>query len=355
MIPKDHGKKNKLSASQNEGQGEVGDVQESSSRRGVGQSWDTAKEAGEKSQLFGAGGETDGTQASLINTTANRMLEDEAALYGQGERAMDENKFNRSHANANVEFNYSQYKDGAHRLAPGGEGRRRTTFLKDAGLSSGDYNLKIDPRQETFDRTTQALGAIYGTIYKKKERANTGYNDGLTNRPQEANPFMMDKSMLKASEQDAGKDDEQTGLGAEPMMEGEADSDDEDLYYDNGAPYAEKDHINQVAMDAQTGLRRVNMKSSQSQMLARSASKDSINEAYNEANSAYARVLREYYNHAYMTKDDRKDTLTMLRNPMSRYQAAQVGVGDVSRKTVRGYKTRRGGSASKLNMHLVGV
>lgn len=311
--------------------------------QGVGLSWQ--KKGEDKDQIFGAGGPQDGTALSLVSTSANAMLEDEAALYGQGDRTIDENEFTRSHANANTEFNFSQYKEGAARFNPGL--LRAKTALEGAGLSSGDVLLRVDPAQQMVDRTMQALGGIYGSIYKNEERANLGYNDGLTNIQDAPNPFLMNKPMNLTDT----ANDERAGMNGEPVEEGVDDND----YYDLHAPYEDPANVEQIARQAKTGLRRVNMKKSQAKLMEQGARKMDMEEAYNEANSQYARVLRAYAPHGYLTEKDRSDTLSILRNPTSRFQASQVGVNELSSKTSKGFKTKKAKTGSKLAGHLVGI
>lgn len=313
------------------------------STRGVGMSW-SSEAPGERDQIYGAGGEQDGTAASIVNTTANRMMEDEAALYGQGERTIDENKYARSHANANTEFNFSQYKTGAERLMSGAR-PRAVSPLEEAGLAGGDLLLKVDPKSKTIDTTMQALSGIYGGIYKQRNERSQAFGDGAVTNPMAPNPFLMTKSMDLT---DGGDNEERAGMN-DPAEE-------EEEYYETTAPYEDPSHVKRVAMDSQNGLRRVNMKTSQSTLVQRGAKKEEMEDAYNEANSQYARVLREYSDHAYLTQKQRKENLDILRNPTSRFQASQVGVGDLSRKTAKGYRSKRKNSqASKLGGQLVGV
>lgn len=312
-----------------------GDPQQGFSRRAVGHTWKYST-AADMPLLFGAGGEQDGATA-LVQTFANRQKEDELALHGQGERTLDENRYQRNAANANTEFNFSQYKTGALKSENTSQFPGEAKMTLTEGLSSGDYNLRVDPYSSVFDQTTQAMGAIYGGVYK----LNAGNNTDGTVEKLGANPFRGKQTK------------NETNPVAITQMEEEDDGYDIDYYYQD--PYYEPGAEEAVNENRETGLRRVNIRSSQKRQLERVGQADDIMKAYEDANTAYASTMKEHFKQAYMSSEEREETLDRLRFPTSKYNSSQFGVNDVSRETEKAYKGKRHKAPNKLNAVLVGV
>lgn len=310
-----------------------------SSRRGVGHQWKRAY-GSDMPTLFGAGGEQDGVSA-LIQTFANRQKEDELALHGQGERTLDENRFQRSMANANSEFNFSQYKTGASYSENTTQypGDQKVTLTE--GLASGDFNVHVDPYAAIVDQTTQAMGAIYGGVYK----LNGGNNTDGTVEKMGRNPFQHTKAK--------GDKDDASNMPIVTEEEATEDGYDIDYYYND--PYYEDGAEEAINENKETGLRRVNIRSSQKRQLERVGQSEDIMKAYQEANDAYAQTVKEHFKGAYRSQEDREETLERLRNPTSKYSSSQYGVNDVSRDTEKAYKGKRHHAPNKLNATLVGV
>lgn len=306
------------------------------SRRGVGHAWKVSQ-GNDMPTLFGSGGHEDGGSA-LIQTFNNRQKEDELALHGQGERALDENRFQRSMANSNPEFNFSQYKTGSSRSenTTAHPGEMKMTLTE--GLSSGDYNIHVDPYASVVDQTTQAMGAIYGNVYK----LNSSSNVDASVEKMGSNPFQAKSSKPKGGDSTIATE-----------MEDKDDGYDIDYYYQD--PYYEEGAEEAINENAETGLRRVNIRSSQKRQLERVAQSDDIMAAYQAANDSYASTVKEHFKGAYHSKEEREETLDRLRYPTSKYGSSQYGVNDVSRDSEKAYKGKRHNAPNKLNAVLVGV
>lgn len=304
------------------------------SRRGVGHEWKIVGSGENYSRLFGAGGHLDGSVA-LIQTFANKQKEDEVALHGNGDDTIDSNRYQRNMANANSEFNFSQYKSGA----PYDEAKKGENFTvrNTDGLASGDNCLKIDPYSDVVDMTSQAVGALFGEVYK-----DTGTNDSQMG----VNPFMH-------VSKNTGGDDAEYDDDMHAEVEDE-DGYDIDYYYDEPY-YDQKNAERQVQEDLNTGLRRINMKTTQGRQLQKVATKKDIMDAYQSVNDQYATTMQQYMRGTMLNVDEKKQRRDMIRQPLSKYQTSQYGVGDVSRSMSKKYKTKVGEGTTKLNAILVGV
>ena len=308
-----------------------------SSRRGVGHGWKNGDNR--MPVLFGGGGHQDGVSA-LIQTFSNRQVEDEATLHGNGADAIDQNRYTRNQSNANTEFNFSQYKTGAMHTQRDGifPGEGKVTVANTDGASSGDMMLRVDPYSDILDMTTQAVGAIYGNVYKMGGVSTTTNKMGV-------NPFRGGGE----------KEDEAKADTTQATMEDEEDDDGYDLNYYFDSEYHEgQSAADKVQEDFDTGLRRVNMKTSQGRQLEAVASKTDIIAAYQAANDQYAQVLKDHMGKAHLSMDDRQIALEKLRPSNSKYRSAQVGVTDMSRETAKRFRKSKDQS-TKLNTMLVGV
>ena len=310
------------------------------SRRGQGHGWKNGYDH-QMPLLFGSGGHADG-ETALIQTNSNRQVEDEAALHGNGADAIDSNKFQRNQANANVEFNFSQYKTGAVHSQRGktlpGEGM--FTVATTDGAVSGDTTLRVDPYAAIVDATSQALGAVYGSVFRA-EQANQDRGPVLG-----VNPFQHRLEKTKEKDEEAKAPIEATTM--------EEDDKENDYYFDE-TYHAGKAAEESIQDDFDTGLRRVNMKTTQGRQLAAVATKEQITSAYQQANDQYAQVVKDHMGKAYLQNDDRTDMLSKFRTNTSKYQASQMGVGSVSRERSKYFHSKKGEGTTKLNTILVGV
>jgi len=314
------------------------------SRRGAGFRWKNGTDH-HMPLLFGAGGPQDGISA-MVQTFANRQIEDSVALHGNGDDAIDQNRYQRNQSNANTEFGFSQYKSGAMHSQRGkaqpGEGL--FTVGSTDGLYSGDMTLRVDPYADIVDLTTQAIGASFSGVYESNKSGVSSMTDGQMG----VNPFRAIKK--------GGKEDKPDVDMKGPISQVEEEEDGYDLdYYFDEPYYQAKEAEKEVERDFDSGLRRVNMKTSQGRQLERVATKEQILSAYQEANNSYAQVLKDHMGKAYITTEDKTETLEKLRQPNAKYQANQMGVGDISRDTANAYKSKTGKGTHKLNTLLVGV
>lgn len=312
-------------------------------RRGVGHVWKNGPNA--MPTIFGSGGHHDGSSA-LIQTFANRQIEDSCALFGNGDDAIDSNRYQRNQANANTEFNFSQYKSGAQHA------QRNTVFPGEGlftigstdGLWSGDTRIRVDPYSDMVDMTTQAVGAVYGGVYKSDNDATQ--RGAVLGK----NPF-SNRSTETPNESDEAKADTNQAYAEVE----EDDGPDLDYYFDS--EYKEgQEAINNVQNDFDTGLRRINTKTSQGRQLEAVATKASIMEVYQKANDSYAQVVKDHMGKAHLNQEQKQDIVGKLRSETSKYQSTQVGVNSISRERSKYYKGARGKTTTtKLNTLLVGV
>lgn len=306
------------------------------SSRAVGYSWKISS-ADDVPKLFGSGGWHDGATA-LIATYKNTQVEDSIALHGNGERVIDENIHSHNIANANTEFNFSQFKSGALTYAD-----PEPRFNVTQTVSSGDIALKVDPYSSAFDETSQALGNIMNPKYKLNGKSEADQaNDQRTG----INPFFG--SINAIPKQDKF---EAQGIGnPEPTME---DEENISYYYNDG--FFDDNAVESINRNMESGLRRVNIKTSQSTQLERVAQKEDIMKAIQDANDNYANILRDHFSDVYRSTEQADETRESLRQPSSKYYASQMGVNDVSRDSEKSYKRRKHKTPTKLNSMLISV
>lgn len=322
-------------------------TREETSRRGVGHGWKNINNT--PPSLFGSGGHRDGATA-MIQTFANRQVEDEAALHGNGDDSIDSNRYHRNQSNANTEFSFTQYKSGALHSQRGkvlpGEGMM--TIGSTDGLYSGDTMIRVDPYSDMIDMTVQAVGAVLGNVYKDDDTNTQSFGPKVGK-----NPFKGGKtSAQKRSDEDKVSADMH---GPTTQQEDEEDGFDIDYYFDDTYYEGEKAE-KAVKKEYDSGLRRINTKTSQQRQLNQVATKEQIMSAYQSANDQYAQVLQDHMGGAYLDQEGKVDLLEKLRPENSKYQASQVGVNDLSRSRSKAYKgTRHNRGTTKLNAMLVGV
>lgn len=305
------------------------------SRREVGHEWVTSS-AVKQPQLFGAGGEQDGSPA-LIQTNKNRQIEDEIALNGTGDRQIDENIYQRDLANANEEFNFSQFKhgatDGVQNLITGPLVSVRTT----QGATAGDIYIKNDRSQAMVDVTSKALGDITGRLYKNQ---NPFYpKDGGAQIA--VNPF--------ASTETLNPDFESTERPIEEDTEAQfQDANDEDFYF--YTPYYDEKAEGALKINANTGLRQLNTRQNSKRQLARATAKDAYIKTYTDAQENYAATLKDYYK--VVSPEELKGQRDNLRVPESLFSSTQFGLSGASAKNYKKSRSQR--MPSKLGGLLVG-
>lgn len=311
-------------------------------QRGIGHEWKPVVGGENYSRLFGAGGHQDGATA-LIQTFANKQREDELTLFGMGDETIDSNRYQRNMANANTEFNFSQYKTGAPQSEAGHGDVGKISVTNTDGLYSGDMCVKVDPYTDVVDVTTQAIGALYGGVYKDK-MGKSGGEDGQYGQ----NPFAhIGKDQGVDGEKDIGDDKAYADVEEE-------DGYDLDYYYEEPY-YDQKNAEKQVQQDFQTGLRRVNTKTSQGRQLEKLATKKDIMDAYQSVNDQYAATMDKYAHGTLLSMDEKAQQRTMMRQPISKYQTTQYGLNEVSTASSKRYKSARNSTGSKLSSTLVGV
>lgn len=305
------------------------------SRRAAGHSWKISS-AADAPRLFGSGGWQDGATA-LIATYKNIQVEDSIALHGNGERIIDENVYSHNISNANTDFNFSQFKSGAMTFMD-----PEPRFTVGQSVASGDITLRVDPYSSVHDETSQALGNIMNPKYKLNGKSEA---DQSSDARTGINPF------YGSPQKDKAEDNEAEGFGnPQPEME---DENDISYYYNDG--FVDPDAAESINRNMDTGLRRANIKTSQSTQLARVAQRDDIMKAVNDANESYANTLRDHFAGAYRTSEDAEEIRENLRQPTSKFYASQMGVNDVSRDTAKAYKGKKHKGPTKLNSTLVGV
>ena len=190
--------------------------------RGVGYSW-TELRPTPGSSLFGGGGEIDGSVATITNPHAENVQEEEA-------RTLDKNGTSgnldvatepeyEDAANANKEFNFSQFKGERDDIT------RIDLSTTSDGVAAGDILIQNDPRNDTFNQTSAALEAVVGKLYDNPEDKSRDTNmDVSFKKPNQGiNPFSQKsysrstilphkaKAKTKGDEEGGGNTIEQQG------------------------------------------------------------------------------------------------------------------------------------------------
>ena len=127
---------------------------------GVGLSW-TQLRPSEKRDTFGDGTYRDGPATNVFgqgNYAHDIQQERALTLTGQGDRMIDEpvNPKPLQVANANNEFNFSDMKTAQ----PDDHGIHLTTVM---GVSGGDVFAHVNTAEQSYNQTSAALAAIYGS------------------------------------------------------------------------------------------------------------------------------------------------------------------------------------------------
>ena len=235
-----------------------------------------------------------------------------------------------SFANANDEFNYSQFKTGLN--GDQTMGRVQLTTTRD-GAVSGDYLMKVDPRSAVFDQTLQALGSIHRYTTNTKDDLNL--DD--TGKPIAGgdNPFAG--NIHQDVVDDSGRE------YRVPTQE---------YIYNPANPALDAQQQAHINANAATGLRRVNVKKNQGTLMERMVVRAQMDESYQRFEEAMADDMQEH-NAAHVSADDRDVALGRVRFEGSDMVVSQVGVANLSHAQAR--KFHRSKHESKLNTTTVGA
>lgn len=301
--------------------------------RGIGHEW-IHLQAKNVPVLFGGGGYLDGGQVGLINPAGKntQRAESMAIQDGMGERALDvpeERRSVESTANANDEFDNSQFKTGLD--AEEAAGRVQLTTTQD-GISSGDTMMKVDPRADVFDQTLSALGDIHGRIHNTKEDVDMDASMKPINNGE--NPFSKRKHVDVVD--DSGREYKQPT---------------DEYMYGDAKPSLTAQQQQHVNANAATGLRRVNVKKNTGTLMERVASKQAMMASYQNFTDAMANEMTQH-NKAYVKTDDRARLLEPSRFEGADMVATQVGVHNLS--SSQALKNHRSRHTSKLSAAVVG-
>jgi hypothetical protein len=303
------------------------------SARGIGHSWTTLT-ARDAPVLFGGGGWQDAGQVGLIvsgSVKNTQRVESVAIQDGMGERALDvpdERMAVESTANANDEFDNSQFKTG---LNDETAGRVQLTTTQD-GIAAGDTLMKVDPRADVFDQTLSALGDIHGHIHNTKEDVDMDasgkpVNDGV-------NPFGTRKHVDVTD--DSGREYKQAT---------------EEYMYAGAKPSLSAQQQSHVNANAQTGLRRVNIKKNTGTLMERAASKQAMMQSYQQFTESISEEMGQH-NKGHVNFEDRDKLLQPTRFEGADMVATQLGVQNLSNS--QAMKHHRSKHTSKLSSAVVG-
>jgi hypothetical protein len=309
------------------------------SRRGIGHEW-KASSAKDMPILFGSGGNFDGTPWAIMQTNRNRQIEESMTQQGVGvDRVLDHNAQYISTANNNNEFNFADYKHGQdpnpeQPLYPNG-GHRQLRYGYGDGLANGDTFIKVDPTKDLFEETSNLLGIVSSKAWDDvgEPETNLGFS---SDKIKAVDPFDDIANKMDASLQYMKQD------GEEPR-------DDNPMFkaYDR-----EPLHMNN-----DTGLRRMNMKTNQGQLLSRVSTKESMFASLQHAQKSYAELQGARYGEKFnpMNADDREERLNKVRFPGSTLLASQAGLANLSEETQSKYNSKKRTTQSQFKNVLVGA
>lgn len=307
------------------------------STRGIGHEW-TRLEARDVPVLFGGGGWQDGLPAFMPDPKGKntQIVEAVAIADGMGERALDVPVARRdveSTANANDEFDYSQFKTG-HGNPDEAYGKVRLTTVLD-GNASGDMLYKVDPRSDVFDQTLSALGAIHGALNGSTTKEDVDMDASSKPVADGMNPFSARKHVDVVD--DSGREYKQPT---------------EEYMYNAAKPSLTAQQQRLVNTNEATGLRRVNIKANTGTLLERMASKQKMMQSYQTFTE---HIDEEFgaYNKAHVRAEDRERLLAPGRFEGADMVATQVNVANLSQ--AQALKFQRSKHTGKLAAAVVGV
>ena len=310
-------------------------------RRGVGYSW-TNLRVDPKSDIFGSGGYEDeyNTNTIINNKAKNTEVEEARALDGVGEGSLDTASMPQVEdvANANVEFNFRQFKPSSR-----DEGVKLELTAVDDGLSHGDMLISNDPRNTEYGQVSDALTNLVGKIYGDPnikgdpnpdityKRPNAGINPFAT-RPYLQSMIPPKKSQQSENEQGAG----------------EMDLLDENTKYYFQSTNMDASDDKAVTFNKNTGLHRQHLRKTQSQLQKHLSDKINIDDMNN---NALERTQTEAkHKGVLLSEKEHEEANEDIRTPLNTYTAQQTGVSSTSHKSAKKSKKSK---VSKLNQALL--
>jgi len=304
------------------------------STRGIGYEW-IGQTAKDRPILFGSGGWQDGNPYALMRTNKNVQVEESMAMQGMGHDGnIDSNPIKVDMANTNNEFNFNQFKSGQDPepdkpLYPGGGEIKLYSDYPD-GLASGDTNVMVDPYSDSFDQTAQAIGMVCGHIWpnQKGETDSSMSNELVAGGENPFKGYTAIGNNAKAMEESV---EHFSGTGTNPETEEET------------AP---------VNWNVDTGLRRMNLRKTQSELMEKVAVKGAIMKSYEDASEAYEQMTSQRLKGAGLTGERREELLKNSRFPGSEYTANQAGLYSISKESKSRYGGKKSGTSTNLLSNL---
>ena len=322
--------------------------QETYTTRGVGYSW-TELRPTPGQHLFGGGGHADGPVATITDSRAEHVQIEEARTLdvmgtaGNLDVATDPDY--EGGANANREFNFSQFKNNNEDMT------QIDLNTTSDGVSAGDILIVNDPRNDSFHQTSAALESVVGKLYSNpNDKSKEPSMDTSWKTPNQGiNPFAQrsyQKSMVLPHKAKATKDVD----GDEEMsaIERQGKEDGLEYYFSQNNMKTGKSTLDAMQQNRQTGLRRTKTMKSQSMLKAHMAVKDNIDDANNEAYELFKSERKGLK--ATFSDKEHAETIEKIRNPLSKYTAVQTGLSSASHKYAKRYSRSK---ASKLNQTLL--
>ena len=309
-----------------------------SQNMGTGMRW--TKKARPQARTFGAGGPLDGTEEAIQPGSENTNQQIEESMTMQsfgGDRTIDENGAYMSMANQNLEFNFNQFKTQTINARDSVFG----DYVQVSGeASSGDTVVRADPESEDlWGMTVNSLGLITDHIWADKNRNFGQFSDMEINDPNlTSNPF-------KGYNQ----------IGMEDAMDHHTTYQTNiDKSYGGGVAYSpngEAIHVdrNPLNYNEKSGLRRMNIRRSQSQTLARVAQADKVYESYEGYQQGEQSRMDKEFGEGFLSPEDRETKLATTRYNGSKYTSSQEGLKTLSSKSYKDYTKAIKNGSSKFS------
>lgn len=319
------------------------------STRGVGYEWQQTT-AADMSVLFGAGGQEDGNATAIIGTTRNKQIEDALTLQGMGvDGAIDQGVNYISTANKNNEFNFSNFKTGA---LPNSEIEMRgqkEVYLNTTvdGLAGGDTVIDTDPRTATLDIHAANLGILFADAFD----ANTPImpNNESMALNSEQNPFIGYNTYSTEARMDEAADHFVTNT--DNTLSGTSQT--------KARQYGYEGVQGKIPMNLNesTGLRKINTKRNQGQLMEQLITKSDFMNMYHTQSKLNADRSSEIMGESVISIEGREKALAGTRTNLSSYLATQTGLNHLSSNTANKYRktNKKSPGQSMLSNTIVGV
>ena len=314
--------------------------------RGVGYSW-TELRPTPGLNLFGGGGEQDGPVATITDPHAEHVQEEEARTLDKngtsGNLDVSTDPQYEDAANANKEFNFSQFKNDRSDMP------QIDLSTSSDGVAAGDILIVNDPRNDTFNQTSDALESVIGKLYSNpKDKSKDVSDDTSYKKPNQGiNPFSQKayarSTILPHKPKAKAKQD-----GEGNAIERQGKEDGLEYYFAQSNMATDKSTLDEMQKNRQTGLRRTKTMKSQSILKQQLAVKDEIDDANNEAYELYKNERQGLK--ATLSNKEHDETISRIRNPLSKYTAVQHNVASASLKS---HKRRKRSEAGQLNQTLL--